>query len=60
MSLPTKLFFLCNCLPIQLPASSPATVPTQHFRWRLFEGAWEAVTCDTSCLQAFEFRDKHY
>ena len=27
---------------IQLPAASPATVPVQHARWRLFEGAPEA------------------
>eukprot|EP00959_Pyramimonas_sp_CCMP1952_P185246 3873418-Pyramimonas_sp.AAC.1 len=40
------------CKDIQLPAASTATEPGEHSGWRLFEGALEAVTSDTSCPQA--------
>ena len=43
-------FVVPGLVMIQLPAASPATVPAQRSGWRLFEGAREAVTCDTSGL----------
>ena len=43
-------FVVPGLVMIQLLAASPATVPAQHSGLRLFEGAREAVTCDTSGL----------